>query len=201
MKTIYLIRHAQPAYPGGKRICLGQKVDVPLSDEGVRQAQRLGRAFRQIPLEAVFASPMLRAQQTAQCLAGEERCVQTMDGFKELDGGVWDGQPFDVIRAQYPSYFVSGVPVPPPPGGESDEQGLSRMREAFAQVTRQVDRCAAIVAHSGVNRVFLCGMLDQPLAYKKRIPQEYASVSVLCFEDGVWRVREAGIPLEEWENR
>lgn len=41
--------------------------------------------------------------------------------------------------------------------------------------------------------------LNQPLAYKKRIPQEYACVNVLECEGKTWHVRQAGIPLDEWE--
>ena len=64
-KLIYLIRHAHPDYPGGVKMCLGRKNDLPLSPRGFEQAQALSRYFRDIPLEAVYASPLLRAQQTA----------------------------------------------------------------------------------------------------------------------------------------
>ena len=61
-KQIYLIRHALPDYPGGAKMCLGQKNDLPLSEKGLEQARRLGEFFSALPLEAVYTSPLLRAR-------------------------------------------------------------------------------------------------------------------------------------------
>lgn len=201
MKTLYWIRHAKPAYPGGRRICLGQKVDAPLSEEGILQAQRLARRLASRGIEAVYASPMLRARQTAAYITGENLPMHVLDTLTELDGGEWDGLTFDVIHARYPSYFIPGAPVPPPPGGESDEQGLDRAMAALDMISSQIQTCAAVVSHSGLNRVLLASLMGRPLSVKKGVPQEYACVSILREKYGVWRVEEAGITLKEWENR
>ena len=198
MKTLYLIRHAKPQYPGGERICLGRKMDVPLCEEGFAQARLLGELFSAVPLEAVFASPMLRARQTAAPIAGG-RPIVTLPDLTELDGGAWDGMPFSEIYARYPEHFIPGSGISCPPGGETDEQGLARIRAALEQAAQATDRCAAIVAHSGVNRLLLCDLLGQPLTEKKRIPQGYAAISALHWENGVWRVGELGVAPEDWK--
>lgn len=49
-KRIHLIRHAQPDYPGGERMCLGQKLDLlpgHLAGAGCQRADRLTRIRRQ----------------------------------------------------------------------------------------------------------------------------------------------------------
>ena len=95
-KQIYLVRHALPDYPGGAKMCLGQKNDLPLSTQGHAQAQQLGRFFSLLPLEAVYTSPLLRARQTAAQIAGS-RPLHVLQDLIELCGGAWDGLPFAEI--------------------------------------------------------------------------------------------------------
>lgn len=184
-KLIYLIRHAQPDYPGGKMMCLGQKSDLPLSAAGFSQAEALARYFDALPIEAVYTSPLLRARQTAEALAGA-RPVFVLHDLIEMHGGEWDGLTFDELRARYPLHFGKGRQLSCPPGGESDESGLGRIRAALAHIARQTERCAAVVAHSGLNRLLLCELTGQPFHEKKRVPQDCACVNVLRLSGGAW---------------
>lgn len=189
MAEIYLIRHALPDYPDGAKMCLGQKNDLPLSAAGREQARRLGQFFAAIPLEAVYTSPLLRARQTAAPIAGK-RPLHVLDELIELYGGEWDGLSFEEIHARYPQYFVHGAGFSCPPGGESDAQGLARARAALAYVDARTTACAAIVAHSGINRLLLCDLLGRPLSEKRQIPHGYAAVSLLKKVGGSWRVQK-----------
>ena len=190
-KTIYLIRHALPAFPdGAEKMCLGRKNDLPLSAKGLEQAAALARRFENIPLEAVYTSPLARAMQTAQAIAGDSHPLHVLDDLIELDGGAWDGLTYDQLRKLYPDSFGPHAQGGCTPGGESDEDGLERIRRALDHVAAKTHSCAAIVAHSGVNRLLLCDIAGVPLAEKKKMGQNYAAVSVLVCTDGVWAVRE-----------
>ena len=191
-KTIYLIRHAHPDYPGGVKMCLGQKHDLPLSARGMTEAAQLSRRFEHIPLEAVYVSPLLRARQTAQAVAGSARPIHVLSDLIELDGGAWDGLTYDQLHERFPHSFGPGAKGLCPPGGESDESGLIRMRSALKYVEKNTRRCAAIVAHSGVNRLLLCDLAGLPLSEKKKMGQDYAAVSILTYADGLWTIRELG---------
>ena len=191
-KTVYLIRHAHPDYPGGVKICLGQKNDLPLSERGFEQAKALGERFSSIPLEAVFTSPLLRARQTAQAVAGSGRPVHVVQDLIELDGGAWDGLTYEQLHERFTDIFVPGAKGGCPPGGESDESGLARMLAALEYIAERTERCAAIVAHSGVNRLLLCKLAGLPLSEKKRMGQDYAAVSVLVCHDGRWTISGLG---------
>lgn len=192
-KRIYLIRHAQPDYPGGERMCLGQKLDLPLSDEGRRQALCLERFFASVPLECVYSSPLLRAQQTAALLSGG-RPVRVLDSLTELSGGEWDGLAFSEIRARYPAYFTqSSRSFSCPPGGETDEQGLARARAALAYVSDHTAACSAMVAHSGINRLLLCTLSGCPMSRKREFPHPYAAVSLLVCRRGIWQVQDVSV--------
>lgn len=111
-KTLYLIRHACVDDPDGERICLGQKLDIPLGEKGRMQAQALARALSSVRLDAVYTSPLLRARQTAQALTD---APIVLDELTELDGGEWDGLPFSEIRARYPGFFADRAKRPSPP--------------------------------------------------------------------------------------
>lgn len=65
--TIYLLRHA--AYENPERIFHGRLPGFPLSAEGQAQAKRLAKAMAQLPIDAVYASPLTRTYQTAQTIA------------------------------------------------------------------------------------------------------------------------------------
>lgn len=187
MKKLFWLRHAQPEYPGGKRICLGGKIDVPLSEQGILQAQQLGDFFKPYDYEAVFCSPMHRAYQTAQRIARNNCPLIEVEELRELDGGLWDGMCFDEIRRQYPLHFVQDGVRRCPPGGETDEQGLLRARRALKWIDSQVEDCAVIVAHSGLNRILLSDLMGIPLENKKQIPQEYGCIHLLEKTDETWK--------------
>ena len=190
-KTIYLIRHAHPAFPDGiQKMCLGRRLDLPLSAQGLEQAAALAKRFSAVPLEAIYTSPLLRARQTAQAIAGSSRPVHVLDDLIELDGGEWDGLTFDQLHERYPDAFGPGARGVCPPGGETDEDGLARMQRAFAYVAENTKSCAAIVAHSGVNRLLLCGIAGIALNEKKKMGQDYAAVSVLVRNGDTWAIAE-----------
>lgn len=195
-KTLYLIRHAEPDFPNGEKICLGQKNDLPLSRAGMAQAGLLNQAFRSIPLETVYTSPLLRARQTADIVAGG-RPVHVLDSLIELSGGEWDGLPFASLRETYPQYFTRGTVFSCPPGGESDESGLARALSALHFIEQRTERCAAIVAHSCINRLLLCRLLGRPASEKRQLRHGYAAMAILIHKDGRWQAARTGIAPED----
>ena len=152
MRTIYLIRHGQPDFPGGKKMCLG-KTDLPLSKLGKLQAGLLLPHFKDKQI-TVFSSPLIRARQTAAML---DRPVTVLPNLKELDMGQWDGLTFDEIRVRFPELYAARATdkALPFPDAEDKAVGLARFQEAVHQA---LDSCAgdiALVTHSGIMELFL----------------------------------------------
>ncbi|MBQ8536182.1 MAG: histidine phosphatase family protein [Clostridia bacterium] len=192
-KIIYLIRHAEPDYPNGEVMCLGQKSDLPLSPHGYAQAKGLGEIFRSIDVEAVYSSPLLRARQTAEQIAGLLRPLHMLNELIELDGGEWDGLTLCEIQKRYPQYFEHKQEFSCPPGGESDQQGLARILPALSYVEQRTKRSAVMVAHGGINRLLLCSLLGEPTCKKKKLVQEFGAINVLRWSDGCWQVEKIGV--------
>jgi broad specificity phosphatase PhoE len=65
--TIYLVRHAEAANP--REILYGRLPRVDLSPRGREQATVLAAAMANLPLEAIYQSPLLRARRTAAAIA------------------------------------------------------------------------------------------------------------------------------------
>ena len=70
------------------------RTDNPLNDDGIAQAHAAAEKLRAIELTHVVSSPLLRAVQTAEIIAGIASRSVTLDpGLIELDFGSFEGRP------------------------------------------------------------------------------------------------------------
>ena len=68
MTTLLLIRHGENDYTKTHKMA-GRLPGVHLNEKGQKQAEALGEALKEVPLNAVYASPLERAMETAQPIA------------------------------------------------------------------------------------------------------------------------------------
>ena len=157
MRKIYLIRHARPDIPAGRAQCIGI-TDIPLGTLGQLQTVVLGEYMKGIPLQAVFASDLSRAIQTASAISPAPAIIPD---FREMDAGQWDGLFFDEIRLRWPEiYEKRGIdPNVPMPGAEAPSHGQHRFKQALQTVLQQTTGDIAIVAHCTVMQSFLSYVL------------------------------------------
>ena len=101
---IYLVRHGETASFSPRRF-LGQ-TDLPLNDNGIRQARALGERLRQIPFTRVLASPLQRAIHTAALVSGQPmETVQSMAALTEIHLGVWEGATVAEVQYRFPGAY------------------------------------------------------------------------------------------------
>jgi broad specificity phosphatase PhoE len=97
--SFYLVRHGQSA--GNDRGVVQGHTDLPLTDQGRAQAAATGRWFRDKQVDAILASPLLRARETAEIIASEAgldlSAIILADGLKELDTGIFSGKSFEEV--------------------------------------------------------------------------------------------------------
>lgn len=199
MRSIYLIRHGTPDFPDGRRMCIGS-TDLPLSDLGRLQAALLGAALSSRDIRESFCSPLSRSRETAALLGFP--CTQR-NGLEELFAGEWDGLSFDEICLRWPEvYALRGEDASfPPPGGETQEAGLSRFLSAFESALAASKGNIALVAHASVNQLLLCHIMGLPLTQARSLPLPYGSYTALQLSAGAYSVGEIGLsprpPLDE----
>ena len=88
-------------------IIQGSGVNPDLSVEGREYAEKAAKNFDPSQFDAVYASPLKRAQQTARIFVGNETPIETDKRIEELNYGSWDGKPVNEYRVKYPDAFNS----------------------------------------------------------------------------------------------
>lgn len=92
MTTIYCVRHGQ-SEANLAQIMQGSKIDTPLTKLGQQQALAAKAKLANVSFDAVYASPLKRAVQTANLISST---TPTLDErLVEFDYGTWNGQLFD----------------------------------------------------------------------------------------------------------
>jgi probable phosphomutase (TIGR03848 family) len=87
---LLLVRHGVTPTTG--RVLPGRAPGLHLSDAGRAQAERVAERIGDLPVDAVYSSPLERARETAEptaAHAGQE--VKHDDGLLECDFGDWTG--------------------------------------------------------------------------------------------------------------
>lgn len=156
---IVLVRHGETDWNVEKR--LQGHIDIPLNEVGVRQAAALGRALAGETFDAVFASDLQRAVQTAAVIATPRSMpVQQDAGLRERCFGAFEGLRPQDIEAQYPQEFVlwraRDVQAQFPAG----ERVAETLQGFYERVNTALDRVIASGAHRRIAVVAHGGVLD-----------------------------------------
>ena len=116
LPVVYLARHGETAWSlSGQHTGL---IDLPLTANGERNAQRLGERLKGLTFAKVFTSPLQRASRTCD-LAGFGAVAETDPDLVEWDYGQYEGRVLADILRERPDWqiFRDGCP-----GGESPAQ-------------------------------------------------------------------------------
>jgi alpha-ribazole phosphatase len=184
---LLLVRHAATDASFAGR-CHG-RLDVGLSPEGTRQADALAAALADVPLAAVYSSPLARAVETAAPLAAA-RGLETVrdERLCELDFGELEGLSYEEISTTHPELFRAWMESPTSvrfPGGEGYADLRARVLPAFAELRERHDgEAVAVVAHGGVVRVVLADALGLEDGAVFRLGQAHGGVSIVDWVGG-----------------
>ena len=166
MTALILCRHGRTDWNDIGRY-QGQ-TNVPLNDEGRRQAAALAELLRAEPLDAVYSSDLARALDTAAAIARlHGLTVQPDARLREIDQGRWEGLTVPEIHARDAKLHAQWEAAPLTvrlPGGESvrdvEQRALAAVREVVA---RYPDGLVCFVTHKVVLTVIRCALTGQPL--------------------------------------
>jgi len=192
--TLLLVRHAM-CDPVGKSLA-GRAPGVHLNAEGCAQAARLADRLSDVPIAAIYSSPLERARETADAVA--ERvgvAVQTDDGLTELDYGEWTGRSFTDLEsgphADHWRRFNVSRSSTLVPGGESMIEAQARVVATLVAIAeRHRGDVVAAVSHGDVIRAAFAYFAGMPIDSLQRLEVSPASVSVVALDrDGVRIIR------------
>src|SRR5689334_3952147 len=178
--VVYLARHGQT--PLNESGVLRGRADPPLDETGREQASRLGAVLGPRNPSLVVASPLQRAVQTAQPVAGPAGLtVITDQRLTDRDYGPWTGTPREPVIARWGS--VDSAP--------GVEPALVVLVRAMTGLNAIADRCRAgtvvAVSHDAVNRQVLAALYPD-LGDPGSIPQDNGCFNTLERRQGKWTV-------------
>lgn len=165
-RTFYLVRHGQTEWNAERRM-QGQW-DSRLSEAGKRHADESGRFLSKRGIDAVYASPLGRVQQTAAIIRPHLDIAPALDDrLMEWSSGDWSGQLYADIAATQADAFNAwqgDMLNVRSPNGENFHDLMDRAGAFLADIADTPARTIAIVAHGFINRALACRLLDYPPA-------------------------------------
>jgi probable phosphoglycerate mutase len=174
---VYLVRHGDTEWSlAGRHTGV---TDLPLTENGRREARLLRPSLDAIEFALVVSSPMQRARSTCE-LAGLGRAMQVDADLMEWNYGEYEGLTTEEIRKISPAWslFTDGCP-----GGESLEQVGARVDRLIGRI-RATAGAVALFAHGHVLRVLAARWIGLPPGHGRHFFLDTATLSVLaCYQD------------------
>lgn len=186
MAVFLLIRHGENDMVGKK--LAGRLPGIHLNEKGKAQACKLAAGLADLPVKAVYASPLERAVETAEPIASLHNLqVETLPELLEIDFGQWEGKSLSRLKHGRLWKIVQGSPAEFRfPDGESFVEAQQRVAEVLTFLSKKHSEKDLVVcaAHSDVIRLAVAHFLGLPLDHFQRIRISPASVTVLYLNDG-----------------
>lgn len=190
MRVLLLVRHAVTEHTGAR--LSGWMPGLHLSEEGRRQSEGLAGRLEPVPLDAIYASPLERCQETAAAVADAKGLkVQTLEDVGEVRYGDWTGRTIKELGREPLWKVVQASPSAARfPEGESLYEmqaravlAVERLREAHPGQT------VAVCSHADVIKALTCHYLGMHLDLFQRVVVSPASVTAFAFGPGPYLVR------------
>jgi len=155
---------------------------IPLSDTGRAQSHALVPLLRALAPVRVVTSPLRRARETAEIVAGALAIPLTVEAdLVELDFGAWEGRGYEEL-VDDPEYlaFSADPCTATPPGGESVATAQARTLAALARaLTATPDACVCAISHGDVLRTVVAAALRMDLREFRRLRVDTCGVSAV----------------------
>lgn len=139
MIEVLLIRPGSTTFDHEGRI--KGSLDIPLSAEGMAQAERLSLGLAEIKLDCLYVAPCESAVQSAQFIGERNFCKQkSLDCLRNLNHGLWQGKLLSEVRRLQPKVYRQFQEHPTdvcPPQGETVQAAHGRVTAMFAKLKKR----------------------------------------------------------------
>lgn len=183
MPLLLLIRHGENDYVKTGKLA-GRIPGVHLNEKGRKQAQALGEALTDVPLKAVYSSPLERAMETAQPIAESHKLTILQEpGLMDTDIGKWQGRSLAALRLIKAWKVVQSAPSRFRfPEGESFLDAQTRYVDALERIIarHKPKDVVAVVFHADPIKLAVAHYIGLPLDQFQRLGCDTGSVSALA---------------------
>lgn len=187
MTRIYMVRHCE-ALGNLNKLFQGTS-DFDITESGAEQLEYLTIRFKDIHLDKVYSSPLIRTQKTAKAVIGTKKLKPIIhDNLIEIDGGIFEGKHFLTSCAKYPELADAWNNHPEdfaPDKGEPMRVAYERIWKAISEiVNKNKGKTVACAAHGGVIRLLLCRIIYNDITKLKNVSfSDNTAVSLIEFDD------------------
>jgi broad specificity phosphatase PhoE len=147
MKTIYFVRHGE-AEANARGLLAGGNDDSPLTQKGEQQAHELAASVKDLKIDLIASSHLVRAKRTAEILAkemGYQGEIVQLAQFGERNMGDASGKP----QSQGYELLDSGKAV----GVETADEFCARVAAGLDELRKLSANTILLVAHSGTEKM------------------------------------------------
>lgn len=184
MTRLFLVRHGETEW--NKNLRYQGHRDIPLSEVGRAQAEKIARRMKGETIHAAYSSDLSRANETAKTIAKyHDLDVKVLTEIKETNFGQWEGLTYVEIDQQFPE-VMSGWRTNPKqtriPGGESLGNVAERCLAGLNKIiSDNPNQNVLMVAHGGIIRIIVASVLGMDLNDYWKIKQDNVSLNIIEF--------------------
>ena len=186
MTEFILARHGETAWNAAE-VFRGRN-DIELNDTGIKQVELLAEYLSNMKIDAIYSSPMKRALQTAEAIAGCSKLgVSIAPGLIDFNYGEWQGLPKQQVEGKYKELYAEWVSHPERvkiPGGESLDDVGERAIAVVDEVAGKHEGTVILVSHRVVNKVIICALLGLDNSHFWNIKLDTCGITVFVYEKG-----------------
>ena len=189
MTTLLLVRHGHTDAAGNR--LTGWASGVHLNELGRREAAELTERLDDLPVRAIYSSPLERCRETAAPLAKARGLpVRIRRRLIEVDYGEWTGRPISQLRRtklwRQVMFAPSGARFP---GGESLLEVQARAADEIRAIADEHGRGIVVVlSHADVIRLLVAHLAGMHADHLQRLVIDTGSVTAVALSNGVPRI-------------
>lgn len=167
----------------------GSGLDPDLTPDGEEMARALAEAYRELPWQAVYASPLRRAVATASPLCEALGMKPELrDQLKEIGYGAWESQTVAQVSEKFHDDYLRWTADPAwnaPTGGEAAIAIAQRSLKVVEEIqSRFPDGNVLVVSHKATIRIALCALLGIDVGrFRFRLNCPVGSISIVEFSE------------------
>ncbi|MBB6214608.1 alpha-ribazole phosphatase [Anaerosolibacter carboniphilus] len=187
MLELYLVRHGE-TISNCRGVYCGW-LDIPLTDKGIHQAEESAEKMKEVSLDVMITSDLLRTRKTAEIINKHHHIeIKNIDSFREMNFGLWEGLSYEEIINQFPDELNAwekewlNYPVPE---GES-------LRQMYERVIRGIEKLIEdhpkgrilLVSHGGCIRGILSHLIGRGIEDYWKYKVENCGITKIEIVDG-----------------
>jgi len=183
MPLLLLIRHGENDYTKTNKLA-GRLPKVHLNEKGQKQAQALAEALKDVPIKAIYSSPLERAMETAAPIAESiGLIIQKEKGLLETNVGDWQGKSLKRLYLNKHWKVVQHAPSRAQfPNGETFYECQNRIVSTIDTILskHKTKDIVACVFHADPIKLAIAHYIGMPLDQFQRLGCDTGSASVLA---------------------